>query len=161
VKALDILWLLLLTGGAYSGFKRGFVAECFSLGAFLIATISSVKVMELLTRLLQKWSVNLGNLTPYIIFVLAFIAIVIIVTLIGKLFSRLIHMTLLGGFDKLVGAVLGVLKWGFYIGVFLWLANVLQLHIPHSYLADTYFLPLVQSLAPRFLGWLSTYFSSL
>jgi membrane protein required for colicin V production len=161
VKALDILWLLLLIGGAYSGFKRGLIAEAFSLGAFLIATISSVKLMELLTRLLQKWGVDLGIVAPYIIFVLAFIAIVIIVTLIGKLVSNLLHMTLLGGLDKLLGAVLGVLKWAFFIGVFLWLANALQLHLPHSYLADTYFLPLVQSLAPRFLDWLSTYFSSL
>jgi membrane protein required for colicin V production len=161
VKALDILWLLLLVWGAYSGFKRGFVAEVFSLGAFLIATISSVKLMEFLTRLLQKWNINLGSATPYVIFVLAFIAIVIIVTLIGRLFSHLIHMTLLGGVDKLIGAVLGVFKWGFFIGIFLWLANVLQLHVPHSYLADTYFLPIVQSIAPRFLDWLSTYFSSL
>lgn len=161
MKILDILWLLLLIWGAYSGFKKGFVAEAFSIGAFLVATVSSVKFMELLTRLLQKWSINLGNITPYVTFVLAFIVIVIIITLLGRLFSHLIHMTLLGGVDRLIGAVLGVFKWFFFIGVFLWLANVLKLHIPHSYLVDDYFLPLAQSLAPRLLDWLSTYFSSL
>lgn len=161
MKVLDFLWLLLLIWGAYSGFKRGFVAEACSLGAFLIATMSSVKLMELLARLFQKWGINLASAAPYIIFVVAFIAIVIIVTLLGKLFGRLIHMTLLGGIDKMMGAVLGVFKWAFFIGVFLCLANVLQLRLSHSYLADNYFCPFVQVLAPRFLNWLSTYFSSL
>lgn len=161
MKALDILWLLLLLGGAYSGFKKGFVAEACSVGAFFIATISSVKLMHLWIRLLKKWTINLGSVTPYFIFVVAFIAIVIIVTLLGRLLSHLLHLTVVGVFDRLLGAVLGVFKWGFFIGVFLYLAHVLQLRIPHSYLADNYFLPFIQSLTPRFLHWLSTYFASL
>ncbi|OJW68903.1 MAG: hypothetical protein BGO68_03920 [Candidatus Amoebophilus sp. 36-38] len=155
MKALDILLLVILIWGAYSGFKKGFIAEVFSLGAFLLATIGSVKLLNQLTSLFKKWYGSLGDFTPYIVFVLIFITIVILVTLIGKLFRNLVNMTILGGLDKLMGAILGIFKWAFFVSTFLWLANLLHVNLVHSYLVDTFFFPLIKSLAPRFLGWLA------
>lgn len=162
MKALDILLLIILIWGAYKGFKRGFIAEIFSLGSFLVATIISVKLLDQLTKVFKNWYGDLGTITPYIVFVLIFILIVVGVTLIGKLFSHLVNMTMLGGIDKLLGAALGVFKWTFFISTFLWLANLLQLDLPYSsYLADTFFFPMIKTLAPHLLGWVANYFPAL
>ena len=161
MKALDILLLVLLIWGAYSGFKKGFIAEVFSLGAFLLATIGSVKLLDQLTSLFKQRYGSLGNFTPYIVFVVIFITIVILVTLIGKLFRNLVNMTILGGLDKIMGAILGVFKWAFFVSTFIWLANLLHLNWAHSYLVDTFFFPLIKSLAPRFLDWLAAWIPAL
>lgn len=155
MKALDILLLALLIWGAYSGFKKGFIAEIFSLGSFLLATIGSIKLLNQLTNLFKRWYGSLGSFTPYIVFILIFIIIVIIVTLIGKLFRNLVNMTILGGLDKLMGAILGIFKWAFFVSTFIWLANLLHLNLAQSYLIDTFFFPIIQTLAPRLLGWLA------
>ena len=161
MKALDILLLVLLIWGAYSGFKKGFIAEVFSLGAFVLATVGSVKLLNQLTSLFKKWYGSLGNFTPYVVFVLIFITIVILVNLIGKLFRNLVNMTILGGVDKLMGAILSVFKWAFFISTFIWLASLLHLNLAHSHLVNTSLFPIIKSLAPRFLGWLASWIPAL
>ena len=153
MKALDILIMVLLIWGAYTGFKKGFISELFSLGSFFLATIGSIKMLDFLSGIYKKFYGSLGTVTPYIIFVLSFILIIIAVTLTGRFIRYLINMTILGGFDKLMGAILGIFKWAFFISTFLWLGNLLQLSFYHNSLSKSLFFPILQPIAPRLLGW--------
>jgi len=161
LQGLDILLLILLIWGAYSGFRKGFVSEIFSLGAFFIATIGSVKLMDYFAGFLRKCNGNLGTFAPYLAFVLIFLGIVVAITLVGKFFKYLINMTILGWIDRLMGAVLGIFKWAFFVSTFLWVADLLHFNVPNNYLSDTYIFPIIKSLAPRFLGWLPSWLPAL
>ena len=86
MKALDSLLLTLLVWGAYSGFRKGFVVEVFSMGSFLVATIGSIRLLDQLAGLCVRWYGNIGGIMPYVIFTLLFITIVVVVTLLGRLF---------------------------------------------------------------------------
>ena len=154
MRALDIFLLILLVWGAYSGFKKGFIMEIFSIGSFFVATMGSIKLLDKLVSLCAKWYSSLGGIMPYIIFVLLFITIVVAVTLVGRLFRRLINLTLLGGIDKAIGALLGIFKWGFFVSTFLWLGSLLHLKIPDTYTAHTFLFPVIESLARQFIAWL-------
>ncbi|ACE06196.1 hypothetical protein Aasi_0823 [Candidatus Amoebophilus asiaticus 5a2] len=161
MKSLDILLSVLLIWGAYSGFRRGFVLEIFSLGAFFLATIGSIKLMDYFAGFLKKCNGNLGSLAPYLAFVLIFLGIVVAITLVGKLFKYLISMTLLGWVDRLMGAILGIFKWAFFVSTFVWVADLLHFNLPGEYLSDTYILPIIKPFAPRFLGWLPSWLPTL
>jgi membrane protein required for colicin V production len=161
LKSLDILLLLLLIWGAYSGFKKGFVSEVFSLGAFFLATIGSVKLMDYFAGFLNKCNGNLGSLAPYLAFVLIFLGIVVAITLVGRLFKYLINLTILGWIDRLAGTVLGVFKWAFFVSTFLWIADLLHFNVPNNYLSETHVFPIIKSLAPRLLGWLPSWLPML
>lgn len=154
MSALDSLLLILLLWGAYSGFRKGFVMEIFSIGSFFLATIGSIRLLNKFTSLCTRWYGSVGGLMPYLVFVLLFIIIVLAITLVGRLFRRLINLTLLGGIDKLVGALLGMFKWAFFVSTFLWLASLLHLKIPAAYTAHSFLFPIIEPLAPRFMGWL-------
>jgi len=157
MKALDILLTVLLLWGVYSGFKKGFVAELYSLGAFVIASMCSLKLMKMVVKVLHKWNIHCNTPTSYMLVLVAFLTIVIIVTLLGKLCRYLIHLTALGGVDKLFGAILGAAKWGLCITFLFGIVRTLKLSLPESYLVDHYLLPLTQLLEPSCMRWLHDY----
>lgn len=160
-KAPDIFLLILLAWGAYSGFRKGFVLEIFSLGSFFVAMIGSIKLLDKLSQFYATWYGNLGDILPYLLFVLLFILIVIGFSLVGKVFRQLIHLTLLGGLDKLAGACLGMFKWAFFVSSFLWFANLLQLTLPTHAIKEATLLPMIQPFAPRFIAWVATWWPML
>lgn len=161
MKALDILLTVLLLWGLYSGFKKGFVAELYSLGAFVLASMCSLKLMKMMVELLKTWNIHCNTPASYLLFIVAFLTIVIIVTLLGKLCKYLMHLTALGGIDQALGAILGVAKWLLCILFFFGLVHTLALPLPNSYLAEHYLLPVYQWLEPYCMQWLYNYIYSL
>ena len=157
IKVLDILLTALLLWGVYSGFKKGLVAELYSIAAFVIASLSSLKLMQFFIEVLGQWNIDCNQPISYMLFIAAFLTIVIIVTLLGKLCRYLINLTALGGLDKVLGATLGATKWGLFILFFFALVRTLKLPFPDSYLGDHYLLPLYQFLEPYCMQWLYNY----
>ena len=73
-----------------------------------------------------------GDLLPYISFIVIFIVIILVVNLIGKIFKKIIDLTLLGALDNAAGAMLSVLKWAFGISIILWLSSSFGLELDAS-----------------------------
>ena len=161
LKILDIILFFLLVWGGYSGFRKGFILELFSIGSLFIAIIGSIKVLNKVISFYTKWYGSLGDLMPYILFVLIFILIIVAVTFAGRLLKNLINLTLLGSLDQLAGAVLGIFKWAFLVSSLLWIINLLHLRLPTHYTDHTILLPLIQSLAPRLMAFLPTWLPAL
>jgi membrane protein required for colicin V production len=161
IKALDIILVILLAWGGYSGYKKGFILELFSIASLFIATIGSIKVLNQFISLYTKWYGSLGDFMPYILFVLLFILIIVIVTFVGRLLKKLINLTLLGSLDKLIGAVLGTFKWAFLLSSLLWIIDLLHLRLPTHYTDHTILFPIVQSLAPQLMVFLPTWLPAL
>ena len=112
MKLLDIVLLLLLALGGYRGFKRGLVLELFSLGALVLAAMGSTRLLVVALGLCAKWYHGSSGALPYIVFVLIFLLILITIKGIGQFFRALIKPTLLGSLDRLLGSMIGLLKWG-------------------------------------------------
>ena len=161
VKILDSLLLMLLICGAYCGFKRGLVLELFSMGSFFVATIGSVRLFDWLVSFYVKWYGPLGNIIRYAIFVLLFMMIVIVVTLLGRLFRHWLKRTLLGNVDQVIGALLGIFKWAFALSMLVWLGNLLHFKIPPIYTTDTLIFPIIEVLAPKLVTWLFAWLPAL
>lgn len=158
MRLLDTLLLILLAWGGYRGFKKGLVRELFSVGALVLAALGSTRLLDEALGLCAKWYHEPSGIWPYVIFVLLFVIILVATTWIGKLFKALIQPTLLGSLDRLLGSLIGILKWGVCSSACLWLGGLVQLKIPEAYTASTFLFPVIESLAPQLLAWSSAWF---
>jgi membrane protein required for colicin V production len=139
--------------GGYNGFKKGLIFEISSIGALVLATLGSVRLLDRVVELCVKWYHAQGELLPYVVFVSLFIIISITVTWIRGLFRALIKPTLLGDLDMFLGGVLGIFKWSICSSAFLWLGSLVQLKVPEAYTEGTFIFPIVESLLPHLLAW--------
>ena len=153
MKLVDILLLLLLAWGGYGGFRKGLIAEVFSVSALALAVLGSIRLLDSAVLFCAKWYEDQSGLLPYVTFVFLFIVIFMTITSTGNLFKALIKPTLLGSLDKLLGSVVGILKWGICSSTLLWLVRLVQIKIPEIYTEGTFLFPIIEPLCPQLLAW--------
>jgi len=120
LTALDIIVLVLVGGGLVLGFMRGFIGEVLSLLAW-VAAIVALKVLHApVTAMLAGIGTGAAVLAFVLVFGLVFIA--------GKFLARSIgtatRRSVVGPFDRLLGAGFGVLK-GLILATLIYLAAAL------------------------------------
>jgi len=150
---LDLILLIPLAWGAYRGFQKGLVRELCALGAFFLAALGSIKLLDQAIVIGTQWGYDFGESVPYVAFVLVFILILVSILLAGRLVRRLIQPTLLGSIDSLVGSVLGLCKWALVVSALLSLSRSLDMAIPEAYTQDSWLLPWLETLVPQGLHW--------
>ncbi len=103
--------LALLAWGAVSGFKRGLVKELASMAGFFLG-------------LFIAWKIYSDVNESVIMFILIWIATPIVLGMVASIITKTLDFTIVGGFmNRLLGAVVGVVKWGFLIGVLALMAD--------------------------------------
>lgn len=155
MKVLDIILLILLAIGAYSGYKKGLFLEIVTFLALIIAIISSFKLLNTGIEFLKKsWGWE-SVLIPFICFILIFCLVFFGIHLFGKALKKVMDYTLLGTADNFAGAGLGILKMAFGVSILLWLATAASLEFPKEYTEGSFiFMPLVE-FAPTMVHWVS------
>lgn len=109
MHTFDIIFAVLAAIFIIIGIKRGFIGEIIRLIAMICGFFGAFLYYSNISELLHfiKLPVYLKNALSftvlYIIIVLTFLAI-------GWVIKKIIHLTLLGWLDRLLGAVLGFLK---------------------------------------------------
>jgi membrane protein required for colicin V production len=144
----DIVLIILLLLGAWSGYRKGFVMALFSLAAFILGIIGAFRLMgNGVAWLATKIDAD-PKLLPYLSFIILFILIVIAVRLLGSLLQASISKTLLGEADQILGAVLGILRYAFMISVLIWIFTSLHIHLPEDWRKNSFLLPTIEKTAP-------------
>ena len=129
--------------------------EIVSILAFILAVIGAFKLLQVGMEFIQENFQLSGKLLPYLTFIMIFIAIIILVNLVGKSVKKMLDMTLLGSFDNLAGAIVGLFKWAFGISVLIWIFNYFQINPIVKYSEDSIVYPLVVSFAPTVVEYIS------
>jgi membrane protein required for colicin V production len=161
LKLLDIFLLLILIWGGYSGYRRGLVVEGFSIFSFSIAKILSLKALHIFKAISGKVNGSTPTIASYVFFGLIFIVIVAILIILSRYFRSKVNKTVLGKVDKTLGSILGVGKWAFYASTALWVANLLHIGLPDSYIGNSFLLPIIKSISPSFISWVSKWIPAL
>lgn len=153
----DLFLLVFFFLGAYSGFKEGFLMELFSIAAIILGVLGGFKLMGWAMIYLQDQFHADKAVLPYIAFAIVFIVIVIIVTLIGRMFKHSIDKSFLGSMDKAMGAALGIFKTAFMFSIIIWIIDSLKFSIPEDWTEGSWLYPFTASLAPWFSSWLGDF----
>ncbi len=133
---IDIALAILLLIGLVRGFIKGFIFEIAVIGALFLGTYAAFK----LSGLLQPWILKIGNFSPFtvnmICSILMFTLICVGLFFLAKLFTGLVNIAALGIFNKILGAIFGLLKYAFITSVILYFFNLLDVR-NHYLSSDT------------------------
>jgi len=158
LSGIDIVLGLLILIGAYHGYKAGFLLELFSLVAIVLGILAGFKFMGwAMVMLGEKVNIN-KNVLPYVAFGFVFIAVVIVVNLLGRLVKKSVENTFLGPLDEVGGAVVGLIRTTFVFSIALWIVDSLKLSFISEWTEDSWLYPMVAGVAPKFTHWISGFF---
>jgi len=161
VKFIDIVLIVLLIIGGYRGYKKGLLLEVIAIIALILAIIGGFKLMQWGMHVLTDQFHFTGKLIPVVSFILIFVAIILLVNIIGHILRKVVHLTLLGGLDSVAGSIVGILKWAFGLSVLLWFFSAIGFTVPPHISENTFVYPKVFDFAPKVIGYLSSLFPFL
>jgi membrane protein required for colicin V production len=123
---LDALIIAPLLWGAYQGFQKGLIYEVAMILGLVAGVYLGFKFSGLVYELLQKVISDEGQLLNYLSFFIVFGAIILIFIFYAKLVEAVLKITSLNLFNKLAGALFGILKFALAISVVFWLIRPMQ-----------------------------------
>ncbi|GAB2786354.1 hypothetical protein GCM10027275_33530 [Rhabdobacter roseus] len=150
MKLLDVLILIPLLWGAVNGYRKGLLIEIIGVVGFVVAMIVGFKFLGLGMEILAPHlSATLARrILPYIGFSVIFFPTIFLLNQFGYSIRRSLRYTILGTFDSLAGAVVGIFTWVFGTSVFFWLLSTIGVKIPAHRTEGTYLFPLIVPVAP-------------
>ncbi|GAA0877831.1 hypothetical protein GCM10009119_07990 [Algoriphagus jejuensis] len=154
MATVDIVLLILLSFGAYEGYKKGLLLSIVGLIGFVLAIILGVYFMDPVSKYLANHLDSLSFAFPVIAFLIVFGITMALVGIAGWVLKKMMNMILLGGLDSIGGAILGIVKTAFFISFFLWLANLYDLKMAKDWSAKSEYLQYIDPLAPAVIWML-------
>ena len=114
MTALDIIVLLIIGVTAVRGLMRGMVDTLFSLAAWFLAFMAG-KWGALMVAPMLPASLDSANTRYFVAFALVFLVVLVGVLLLGHMIASMLRAAGLGGADKTLGGVVGLLKGGMIV----------------------------------------------
>lgn len=154
MSVIDIIIGALILYGVVKGFFKGLFVEVTSLLALLVGVYGAVYFSNYAAEiLLNNFDLSEKN-TNIIAFAVTFVAIVMAISLAGKVLTKLADFAALGLLNKLLGALFGGAKIALIISVLLLIFNTLNRTIPfvsNDEIESSLFYSPIKSLAPVIL----------
>ena len=107
---LDIILGVLLAFAFYKGIRNGLFVELASLVSLLAGIYFAVKFSSFMRDILIRYVKWNPNTIQVVAFILTFIAVVVVVTILGKFLTGIADFAFLGWLNKLGGGFFRVLK---------------------------------------------------
>ena len=120
MEPIDVVILVLLGLGAYEGYKKGLLMSIVGLFGFVLAIVLGIYFMDMVGNWLASETEQLAFALPVVAFLLIFFSTLFLINIVGRAVKKMLALVLLGGLDSLGGAVLGVVRAGFFISLLLW-----------------------------------------
>lgn len=141
--------------GLIVGFRRGFIMEV----AVLMGAVIALAVAKLAYPDVRHQLAHVASKSPWLT-AIAYLGVFLVVwsaiIMVARIVRKIAHLLMLGLFDRLGGAVLGVLQNALVLELLLYLGkrvpnHALHLAIKHSTLAPVFLraVPLVDRLFPH------------
>lgn len=148
MSRIDIVLAIFFALGGFLGYRRGFLMELFFLFAIVLGVFLGFKLTGVGVTFLHETFNSDTTFLPYLSFLLIFILVVIVVTLLGRMIKHSVDTTFLGRMDAVAGASLGVLKYMFFASVILWLISSFHYSLPSQWTRDSWLYPVTEGFAP-------------
>ncbi len=119
----DALVLLILGASALLAFLRGFVREVMGIAAWVVAIAAGFFLSPALAPLLSRWTGASGLAQP-LAFGAVFLVSLILLSLVAGWIGGLIQLSPLGGIDRLLGLLFGLVRGALLLSVAYLLAGM-------------------------------------
>lgn len=116
---IDLVLGILLIIAAIQGFRKGFIIELASLAALILGIWGGIKFSDFTAAFITKHTGYTSDHLSTIAFVVTFIAIVILIHIMGKMLDTIVKAVFLGFLNRLAGIIFGVLKTAIILSILL------------------------------------------
>ncbi len=157
MSTLDIIILVILAIGAFSGYRQGLFIGILSIVAFFVAIVMAFQLMDWGAEILATKVDNLTFMLPFIAFLIIFTGVVLIIRGLAFLVKKTLDFTILGSLDNVAGAVLGILKTGVLLSLLLWVSNSFEYSISKTWINESTIYLYIEPLAPIAINYLDEY----
>lgn len=130
MNTFDIIIAALLLFGFIRGLMKGLFVELASLISLIAGVYGAIHFSYFVGDFLKDsvdWEAQYITITA---FAITFIVIVIVISLLGKLFTKIANFAALGVLNKILGGVFGALKFGLILSIVLIIFDKLNKTIP-------------------------------
>ncbi|MEQ6375717.1 CvpA family protein [Bacillaceae bacterium S4-13-58] len=151
---IDLILLLILIFGVFTGLKRGFILQLFHLTSFIIAFIVAVVYYDRVAPVLEMWipypSFNEGSWALFldslpleyafyngIAFFAIFFVVKIFLHIIASMIDFIAHFPILRQANGLLGGILGFIETYFLLFIFLYLVALLPVGFIQDIMKDS------------------------
>lgn len=111
MNILDIIIAIILVFAFVRGLLNGLFSEIASLVAIMIGIFCAANYSYIIETFLNDFQFNWSNQTLKIVsFAATFLAVVLVVILIGKVLTKIADLTALGLLNKILGGIFSTLK---------------------------------------------------
>ncbi|MFD2932483.1 CvpA family protein [Spirosoma flavum] len=151
MNTLDLLMLIPLIWGAYNGYRKGLLVEIVAVIAFVVAMIVGFKFLAFGIDLLSPYiSRELARkILPWLGFSIIFFPTVVMINQMGFAIRRSLKYSILGTFDSVAGATVGLFTWVFGISVIFWLFSYMGVKMPPRQIETAFLYPYIRPIAPK------------
>ena len=118
---VDIILAIPLIWFTYKGFTKGLAVEVASLVAIILGIYASFHFSKYIGNL-----IGLHGNSNVLAFIITFLVVVITVYILGNILSKTLDMVAMGFFNKLAGAIFGLLKMVLIISLLIYFLNALD-----------------------------------
>ena len=119
MNLVDIIILLCLIPIVISGYRHGFIRQAIGLIGLILGIWASYHFAATVSGWIGQWIEASGPAINITSFVLVFICVFLVLTLLGRLLEGIISIAMLGWLNKLLGILFSCIKWGLVIGLIL------------------------------------------
>lgn len=147
----DIIIIILLLIALINGYRKGLIQQLVSLAIILLSAIFGGKLAAYILPELNRFLDLSPNLARVLSFVLAFAAIAIIISLIGKFIQKFLAVIFLSFVNRLLGSIIAVGTLMFILSIVLNLVLMLDKNeslISKEIKEESFFFERVESVVP-------------
>lgn len=129
MNTIDIVFGIILLLGGIQGFRKGLFVELASLIGLVLGIYGAIHFSYFVGDWLATkttWSEQVIKLTA---FAITFIIIVLVISLAGKILTKVANFAMLGVINKLAGAIFAILKYAFLLSVVLMFVDAADRHV--------------------------------
>jgi membrane protein required for colicin V production len=123
---IDLVLGIILILAAIQGFRKGFIVEFASLAALILGIWGAIKFSDWTAGFISETMGYHSRHLVTIAFVITFIAIVVIIHILGKVLDNAVRAVALGFLNRLAGIIFGVLKTAVILSIFLLLFDTVD-----------------------------------
>lgn len=120
---LDILIVLPLVAGLIRGFMRGFVSEIIAIMVVILGVLGTRWSAPYFSSWIMQQFAWTKEVCDVVAYVLIFLGIAVVLTLLAKLLTRFLRSVHLGWANRLLGGILGTLKFALIVLIVVFVAD--------------------------------------
>ncbi|MCE1201332.1 MAG: CvpA family protein [Bacteroidia bacterium] len=151
---IDTIIFILLVLGAIGGYRNGLISEVTSLIALLLGFVAAYHFSGITAEFLTEILGVGGRFLSILAFIVTLILVMMLIMGIGKLIEKFTESLMLGFFNRIAGAVFGLLKGALILSLLIMLLNFLKISdhlIPSDKRQSSWFYPRLETFAPTVL----------